>query len=400
MACPPVTSGGAFLSSVLHHVDCQGETLGSAGYQLLAGPGSPFAALLTVLLTLFVAAFGLRMVLGQTPTLPGIVMAAVKIGVVLVLATSWPAYRTLVYDVVVDGPGEIAHALGGAAGLPGSQGDLVARLQTADIAIARLTTLGSGRNDLQAALPRSSSGMPTVQPERAPITDDMAFGTGRVVLLSAVIGALALVKLGAGILLALAPLFAGLLLFEVARGLLFGWLRALVFILLGSIATSLVLGVCLAVLEPWLTEALRLRGANIVVPDAPIELLVISLAFAAALLGSLLLVGWLCFFSHFAVRQHVEHTTPPQARNTSPTPRSLGALQLHEAPGRVRAIADAIALAGRHEAAAAAIGGRAIQIKGNVDPASRPAARPSPGSGRSRRLPRGTLASTLRDRQS
>ena len=83
---------------------------------------------LTGLLTLFVALLGYRMLFGQTPAVRDGVLALVKIGIVLALATSWTAYRTLIYDVALRGPAELAADIGRPAALPGAGGGLVDRL--------------------------------------------------------------------------------------------------------------------------------------------------------------------------------------------------------------------------------------------------------------------------------
>ena len=72
--------------------------------------------MLTGLLTLFVALFGYRLLFGHTPGVRDGVLALVKIGIVLALATSWPAYRTLVYDVALRGPAELAGDIGAPRG--------------------------------------------------------------------------------------------------------------------------------------------------------------------------------------------------------------------------------------------------------------------------------------------
>lgn len=344
--CPRLSPGGAFLSSLLDHIDCQGQAIGALGYQSLADPVSPFSLLITSLLTIFIALFGLRMVLGRAPGVKDNVSAVLKVGVVLLIAASWPAYRTVVYDVIVQGPAQISAAVAAPAGLPGANDDLVRRLQTADNAVARLTTLGSGRSDLTSQAPRDADGFAAPQ-ERAPLADDLAFGSARILFLSSVVAAFAVVRLGAGVLLALAPLFAGLLLFDVARGLFVGWARALVFTLLASVAVTLILGVQLALLEPWLAQALQLRQARVVVAEAPVELLALCLAFALATAGALWLMMRLSFALHIPAPAPAGVSLAPSGdlAPSRPTPAAI------PAPTRAAALANALSAAQRREGA-------------------------------------------------
>ncbi len=277
MACPVPTTGSAFLSGILAHIDCQAQTLGSSGYQALANPGSSASLILTALLTLFIAFFGIRMVLGHVPDTGEVVRASIKVGIVLLLATSWSAYRTIAYDTVLRGPAELVEAIGTPSALPGAEGGLVARLQAVDDAIMAFIVTGTGRFDLGVA---AQSGSPPIPVERAAVSDDFAFGIGRIAYLAGTIGALGLVRLVGGILLALAPLFAGSLLFDATRGLFMGWLRMLVASALAAVAVTLVLAVQLSIIEPWLSDVLARRAAKIATPAAPLELLVLTLSFS------------------------------------------------------------------------------------------------------------------------
>ena len=95
--CAPSESFG-FVSSVVHFVDCQAEVLGTGSWQALATPGSTLSLLLTAFLTIFIALIGYNLLLGRGLSVRSGTLAMVKVGAVLALATSWPAYRTLVYD--------------------------------------------------------------------------------------------------------------------------------------------------------------------------------------------------------------------------------------------------------------------------------------------------------------
>ncbi|MDI1325561.1 MAG: type IV secretion system protein [Brevundimonas sp.] len=403
--CPALSTGDAFLSALLSHIDCQGRTIGAAGYQLLADPGSPLALVLTALLTIFVALFGLRMMLGETPTLRDGVMAVVKIGVVLTFATSWPAYRTVVYDVVVDGPAQLGAAVGGSARLPGARDDLIGRLQAADVTINRLINLGTGRSDVTALTPPGDT-LPGQPPRRTPIPDDPAFGTARVLFLSSTVAAFAVVRLTAGLLLALAPLFAGLLLFGVSRGVVVGWARALVFALLASTAVTILLGVELALLEPWLAEVTGLRQARTVTASAPVELLILCLGFALAMAGSLAVILRLAFTVDLPMVHWRGIAAPaplptPSERVPAPSPQP-GADR--PAP-RAHAVADALFASQRREqmshaqtssrasaAAPLARAGAAATADDFTIPAS--------GQTLRRTRPRASLGAALRDRRS
>ena len=74
------------------------------------------------------------------------------------------------------------------------------------------------------------------------------------------------------VLLALGPFFIAFLLFDGTRGLFEGWLRVLAGTFLGAVGSAVVLGVELALLEPWLGQLLALRAVGQSIPGVPVEL--------------------------------------------------------------------------------------------------------------------------------
>lgn len=401
--CPALTTGDAFLSGLLLHIDCRAETLGGVGYQALASPSSFLSLAITGLLVVFVALFGLRMMMGRTPSVRDSVMAMVKIGVVLTLAGSWPAYKTLVYDVIVEGPEQIVRALGGA-----SDTTLIARLQTTDRSIITLTNLGTGRE------PAATLPSPSGEQQRFPIADDPAFGWARIVFLTGVVAVFAVVRLTAGLLLALTPLFAGLLLFGLSRGPVIGWARALIFTFLASVASTLIWGVQLALLEPWLTRVVTLRQSSALAASAPVEILVLNLGFAIAMFGALAILLRLSFMTswHGLGRASYPWDRPareigviaPQDRETRSTAQPAAASGLG-APSRALAIADAVRSTERREGQAlAAIGSTStpalVQSKSGPGATNDSFAIPPAGQALRRTKPRTSLAAALRDRRS
>ncbi|MEP9404443.1 type IV secretion system protein [Sphingomonas silueang] len=352
MTCPTPTTGGVFLSGVLNFLDCQAQTIGASGYQLLSAPGSAVSVALTALLTIFVALFGVRMLLGQTPTLRDGVVAMVKVGVVLLLATSWPAVRVLAYDVVLHAPADIVATLG-SPHLPGAGGGLTARLQAVDDAIVALSDRGSGRGDVAVVQP--------VGMRASPVADDIALGGGRVAFLGSVIAALAAVRIGGGLLLAMTPLFAALLLFDTTRGAFLGWARALFATFLSAVAIAVVLGVELALIEPWLADVLAQRAANIATLAAPVELLVMALGFGIALFAVVALLTRIAFHQLLSVATVLRSEIAERLASPMPVPAPNRDMPLplrdHD---RAVHVADAIAAAQRREQGAAVVQTRTI----------------------------------------
>jgi type IV secretion system protein VirB6 len=283
MACQSLPAA-SFIGGVIDFVDCQAQAIGSGGYQALAAPGSTLSVALTGLLTLFVALFGYRMLFGHTPGVRDGVLALVKIGIVLALALSWPAYRTLIYDVALKGPAELSAEIGSPAALPGAGGGLVARLDNADRFLVALAVLGPGD---ALATPQSTPQALVAPPPMAGF-DALALGGARMLFLSAAIAALGAVRLIAGLLLALGPFFFAFLLFDATRGLFEGWLRVLSGAALGALGTAVALGVELALLEPWLASLYAQRTAGLATPGAPVELLVVTFVFALVLIAMLI----------------------------------------------------------------------------------------------------------------
>lgn len=377
MACPAVHTGGRFLADMLIHVDCQAQAIGAYGYGALADPESALALAVTGLLTIFVALFGLRLIMGERMSGRDVLLDVLRVGVVLTLATSWPAWRTLGYNTVLQAPAALAGSIGLASGLPGGPGDLTGRLQAADDQIVALTIYGTGR--LTGGTNRSDSINDSFR--GVALTDQSALGYGRVAFLSGVIGPSAAIRLAAGVLLALAPLMAALLLFAGTRDLFTGWLRGLAACAAGALVLPLIYGVELAVLEPWLRDALAQRGTMVLTPSAPTELIVIGTAFAVIAFTTLVLVARIAFFSRMpSVR--LDGLLPPAGSLSQPGPAQPAlAGGMAEPPSRAFAVAEAVAQTMRREEQAGLGSGRSerfdrTRLATATDP--RPGAAPSP----------------------
>lgn len=426
MPCPALPLDGPFISGVLAHIDCQAQAIGQGGYQALAAPGSAISIMLTGLLTIFVALFGYRMLLGETPSVRDGTLAAAKLGMVLLLATNWPSFRVLAYDVAMHGPAELAGVIGRAADLPGRNGGLVDQLQQVDYQLTELVQLGTGKPPGMEALQPASPPMaiapqfsPQLQqlrqqnaqmlaqaqaqekPRWDPQRDAAIVAEGRTLYLAGAIAAFASVRLIAGVLLALGPLFALFLLFRATRGLFEGWVRALSGAALGALVTAILLGVQVALMRPWLDAILVERHAGTPTPQVPAELLALTLIFGLALLAALVATA--------VVAKGFRMTDTPrwsQAQTVMATGNQhVVAPPFPEAgPGaadqRARAVANGIAAVQRREAPATASfhgASRGPAPSTIAGPAMAPAAA-SPGqSGRRRTHGRVSASAQRRD---
>jgi type IV secretion system protein VirB6 len=284
MACQTPTPEGAFIAGTMDFVDCQAQSIGEAGYRALATSASTFSPLLTLALTIFIAIIGYRLILGDGLKGREIILSAVKIGMVLVLATSWPTFQILAYDLVLKSPANLAQVIAEPAGIPGANGGLAARLQNLDNAMAELNARGAGAVDTR--LPKTPQ---TQWLSSDPIRSSETLEKSRTYYSVSTIAAYASVRLVAGILLALGPLFILFLLFDATRGLFEGWIKILVGTILASTFSAVIMGVELAFLEPYVSQILTYRRAGIGTPMAALYMLVASVAFSLILLAAILI---------------------------------------------------------------------------------------------------------------
>ena len=277
--CPSVPPGAGFIGAMTAYIDCQSQVLGSGAWSALAAPGSTLTVVLTGFLTVFIALIGYNLLLGHSMTVRSGTLAAVKIGAIFALATSWPAYRTLVYDLVTDGPSQLVAEIGPQGGVVGSDGTLVQRLDLADQALARLAILGPGNPPpgVAAKIPPAPFGG----------FDAFALGGSRILFELTALGALGIVRIITGLMLALGPFFIAFLMFESTRSLFEGWVRVLGGAALAAVGVAITLGLELALIEPWLSEVLARRMAGQAVPTVSTELFAITCLFAMLVAAAL-----------------------------------------------------------------------------------------------------------------
>ncbi|MBO9557425.1 MAG: type IV secretion system protein [Caulobacter sp.] len=269
------SAGAPLVQGLIGSVDCQVHGLAEAGYTALAARGSPVATLLTVLMTLYIAFVGYKMMLGRGGLRMGdLTVSVIKLGLVVALATNWALVETLVYDALFKAPTEIGGLLlGRLNGEPAA--DPFVGLQSAFDALQKAAEYFASRAGARDSIMQGGPGFAAFA----------ANGGGLAMLLST-LGVVLACKVVLSLLLALTPLIAGLMLFETTQGLVEGWLKAMIALAVLPMIATLALSLELAMLTPSLKALAALRDAQQFAPldIAPaVTILVLSLVFAGVM---------------------------------------------------------------------------------------------------------------------
>lgn len=396
-------------------LDCQGRALGENGFQAIAG-GPVAAGLLSGLVTIFVALIGYRLILGHIPTLRDGVGWAVRLGIVLTLTTSWPAFQTLIYRVAVDAPGELAAVLLPSSGLPADGVDERVQAAYDTMRLGSSEVAATSGDAGQGAGARTEQGQASAadQPatgRRASIGQPPLPQTASwfVISTEGVAGGL---RVAIGFLLAIGPLLSLTLLFDATLGVFSGWIRALVGAALGGLAATIVTAIDLVMIESELAKLQFYgRGGVAEVVDQQ-ALTTITLAFAVVMLIAVLAAARVASAFRLPLREALIEPSADQSWSTRHADAQSVISGRNAAPAgstnvlsesRVNAVTDALTIAVRREQLAPVNGGNAtsgpqrtsiIQGTGQSE-----LAMPVPlGVAGRRSLPRHTRTAAARDR--
>ncbi len=299
-ACPAFDPLAPYLVGTLDFVECHARALGEEGYRAL-GWGSPVGAIITGLITIYIALIGYRMLFGDLPSAREAVVGAARIGLVLALATQWPTYQVLIYGIVVDEPTSLANRVLAPGGLGGDEPrTLLRRSQNTYDAINALVhpEVDATRTNAQTVEPTNDNAgaQPTLPPTASPIgaltpAEITSLNGAQSAFVMGTLGGLLSTRVVAGILLALGPLFVAFLLFEATIGLFIGWLRILIATVIGGVGVLAVLAIELAILSPQIAALQRALANGLTVPALVDEIsataTLFALLLAATLLGAL-----------------------------------------------------------------------------------------------------------------
>ena len=412
--CPAFDPLGPYVRNLVDFVDCHAVALGEEGYRAL-GPGTPFGHALSGLLTIYVAIIGYRLLLGGIIGLRDGVTIALRIGIVLALATQWSAYQPLIFNLATKGPEDVALSILSPGALGGnSMAGLTNRVQgvnnVLDV-IARMP-LTSPQAPAQSTVTEEAQPTPTSPAQTAPILmtaeQQKTVAYSNSLLLIVTLAGILSVHVVIGLLLALGPLFIVCLLFDAMHGFLVGWVRVLAGAALGGIAVPAVIALELAVLEPQVLALRNQLDLGEPVSLLPMEILATTGLFAivlfAALIGTTMVAG--AFRLPIPVRREIMRVFErPQAQAGTWTMGDASrAANTEEMRGRAHMVADAVAALERREERILAgnIGDlRFVRSYGGPREKRDPGIAPQPlGQAGRRTVPRQSTGGNRRDRLS
>ena len=263
--CNP-SAADRFAARLLADTDCQANGLVERGYAALAQPGGTASIALTGLMVIAVAFFGYRLLLGRGLALRDAVVLTVKLGIVLMLASSWETWQALAYNGLARAPTQIA-------------GDVLTGIGAAD-PIESLQRMLDGL--AQAAVGyrmRAGIASPLVG---GPPAAAAVLNLSSVFLTLSIVGILVAARVVLAVLLAIAPAMAGLMLFNGTRGMVQGWLGAIAAAAIAPLFVLVLAAVEFAIMDPMLGRLLSEQAAGRYEDGAVMPLGLVTVVFMIA----------------------------------------------------------------------------------------------------------------------
>ena len=247
--CPTFGDGGpSGIAEALRVVDCMSGEAASFAFSRLFGSDALLGQALTLALTLYIAFYAIGLLTGRTSlSVSSLTPRMMTLGIALTFATSWVAYQSVIWNLLVGAPDQIASLL---IGSQGSATSLFAdRLDTIFAVVAQAAALTEAS---AAGLPQSTS---------LASGPDLLWLSALLLLLGTV-GVLLVARIALAAMLALGPIFIICGLFEGSRGLFEGWIKAAVLFALTPLLAVLIGGATIAMLSPML-DSLAAAGGQV-----------------------------------------------------------------------------------------------------------------------------------------
>ena len=302
------------VAPALRAVDCLANQNTAAAFARLFGGNGILTPALTILLTLYIAFFAVSLLTGRSRIgISAITPKMMTLGLVLTFATSWIAYQSVIWNLAIGAPDQIAGAITGANGsatkIFADRIDLIFGT-IADVA----TTSGQSSQGAGAGITSGS------------FTPANVLWLGALLLLLGTVGILVTARITLAVLLAVGPVFVVLGLFSGTKGLTAGWLRALTLTALMPMFVVIGGGMIMELLIP--TVAALSSGEGQIDGRAAIALFLISTVHIAlmSMIGkaaAAMVSGWSVFGLGNAAPEAMPSAGPGLQTPLSGIPHSL-----------------------------------------------------------------------------
>jgi len=267
---------GGGIASALQAIECMAQQGAAGMFGSLFAPGGALQTTLVILLTFYVAFFGISLMLGRSSlSVRALVPRMMTLGLVLTFATSWVAYQGVVWNLIVWGPEWLARVLTGSDG----PATLVFG-QKLDVVFEAVQQASQGQENFEAFSPPGLMWL------------------GAVLLLLGTVGILATSKIALALLVTIGPAFVVMALFNGTRGLFTGWLKGLVMLALVPLFAVLGGTIMLELAVPVLSALVAIPGE--VSPRAAMAFFLIgavhvALMFMVLKVTGTMVAGWQVF---------------------------------------------------------------------------------------------------------
>lgn len=336
-------SGPAGISDALQKVDCMAAEATNFSFGRLFGEHGSLQTALTILLTLYIALLAVNLLTGRSALrLSVLTPKMMTMGLVLTFVTSWVAYQSVVWNLAIGGPDQIASLLVGTKGS--------ATLVFAERLDMMFDAITGAAESASAAAAQNAASQPAMAAANASLAAPSSILTfAALLLLLGTVGVLVVCRLALAALLILGPIFIVLALFEGTRGLFEGWLKSVAMFALVPLLTVLIGSGAVLAISPMIA-GLTAAGGEIPLRTA-VSILVASFVYVALMIVVLKVAGSL------TRGWRIGKSAPQSSRNDSTVPAQLATAGRSAAPGEASPAAAA-ALSDRVRTAVASLDNR------------------------------------------
>ena len=267
---------GEGIAASLAAVDCIASDVTAQAFGRLFGESGALGGALVILLTLYVAFFGISLMLGRSNlSVRALMPKIITVGLVLTFATSWVAFSSVFWNLFIGAPDYLASILTGSEGSA-----TMVFAQKLDVVFLAVQQASEGQAEFAAFSPPGMMWM------------------GATMLLLGTVGLLVTARIGLALLVAIGPIFVVMALFSGTRGLFTGWLKGLVMLALTPLLAVVGGSIMLELAVPIISSLTPMPG-EIDAQAAMAFFLVgaVHLALMAMVIkvGSTMVAGWQVF---------------------------------------------------------------------------------------------------------